>query len=154
MLKAVGQGFIRCLRTGRRDRFAAQINDPGLRRVTQTRIGAALIADLDLTGRRRRDLYLQPLAINRLFSEELVAVGFALWQRRLLCSTQTVELQAFLIQVVAVGDLPEQLGFTGFQALGGENERFIDRQKIRFVSKGLFPAWARPEIRSANSRKI
>ncbi|MNG23640.1 hypothetical protein D3C84_1082700 [compost metagenome] len=50
----------------------------------------------------------------------------------MLIGRQSVELQAFLIQVIAVGNLPEQLGFTGVQAFRRKNEGFADRKKIRF----------------------
>ena len=57
---------------------AAQIHHLGLRRITQTGIGAALETNLDLTGGAGRNLQFQALAIDLLFAEELVAVGFAL----------------------------------------------------------------------------
>ncbi|MNR30530.1 hypothetical protein D3C85_1479920 [compost metagenome] len=50
----------------------------------------------------------------------------------MLFDSQTVEFQAFLIQVITVGDLPEQLGFARLKALGGENERFVDGQEVGF----------------------
>jgi hypothetical protein len=88
-----------------------------------------------------------------LFTEKLVAVGFAFRQRGLLFGAQAIEFQTLLIQVIAVGDLPEQLGFTGFQTFGGEHERLVDRQKLRLCIKWIVPAWARLEISRANKRK-
>ncbi|MNO82879.1 hypothetical protein D3C76_741650 [compost metagenome] len=66
-------------------------------------------------------------------------MGFALRQRGMLVGRQTVELQAFLIQVIAVGNLPEQLGFAGLKAFGGENERFVDGQEIGFGLERIAP---------------
>ncbi|MCY1361741.1 hypothetical protein D9M69_484190 [compost metagenome] len=50
----------------------------------------------------------------------------------MLVGRQAIELQAFLIQVIAVGDLPIELGFTGFQAFRGKREGFINREEFRF----------------------
>ncbi|ERO64767.1 hypothetical protein P308_22095 [Pseudomonas piscis] len=57
-------------------------------------------------------------------------MGFARRQARLLLRRQAVELQALLVQVVAVGDLPEQLGLARGQALGAEYERLAHRQEV------------------------
>jgi len=126
LLQTAGQSLIRgfsaCCCCG----FATQVNHPGLRWIAQTGIGAALITDLDLTAGSRRDFHFQALAIDRLLAEELIAVGFAFRQHRLLIGGQSVEFQAFLIQVVAVSDLPEQLGFARVQTLGGEYECLVD----------------------------
>lgn len=67
-----------------------------------------------------------------LFTEKLVAVRFTFRQRGVLFDRQSVELQAFLVQVIAVGDLPIELGFTGFQTFRGIREGFINREKFRF----------------------
>ncbi|MNL04756.1 hypothetical protein D3C87_1253330 [compost metagenome] len=141
LLQVAGQGlvgrFIR--RTGRNG--AAQIYDFGLRWITQTGVGTALITHVDLTAGAGGNLQFQALTINLLLTEKLVAVGFALRQCRMLIGRQTIEFQAFLIQVIAVGNLPKELGFTGFQAFRGENERFVDGQKIGFglerIASGL-----------------
>ncbi|MNG12746.1 hypothetical protein D3C84_963800 [compost metagenome] len=116
MLQIAGQGLVRRFIGRAQGVRVAQVHDPGLRWITQPGIGAALVTDLDLTAGARRDLQLHPLAIDLLFTKKLVAVGFALRQRGMLVGRQTVELQAFLIQVIAVGNLPEQLGFAGLKA--------------------------------------
>ncbi|MNH95814.1 hypothetical protein D3C73_484660 [compost metagenome] len=110
----------------------AQVHDPGLRRITQTGIGTTLVTDLDLAAGTRWYLQFQTLAVDLLFTEKLVAVGFTFRQRRVLPDRQSIELQAFLVQVVAVGDLPIELCFTGFQAFRGKGEGFINREKFRF----------------------
>src|SRR3546814_2544356 len=88
---------------------------------------AALETDLDLTGGAGGNLQLQRLAIHLLIAEKLVAVGFTFRQLRLLRLGKTVEFESLLIQVVAVGDLPEQLGFTGVQAFGGKHKGLFHR---------------------------
>ncbi|MNX82536.1 hypothetical protein D3C86_1142700 [compost metagenome] len=131
-MQAAGQRLVRCF-SGRIQRNGiAQVHGPGLRRITQTGIGTALVTDLDLTARASRNFQFKALAVDLLFTEKLVAVGFAFWQRGMLPDRQSVELQAFLVQVIAVGDLPIELGFTGFQAFRGKREGFINREKFRF----------------------
>ncbi|MCY1443047.1 hypothetical protein D9M71_594430 [compost metagenome] len=116
MLQIAGQGLVRRFVCRARQGLPAQIHDLGLWRITQAGIGTALEADLDLAGRACRDLQLKALAINLLFAEEFITVEFPLRQRGMLVDRQTVELQALLIQVIAIGNLPEQLGFAGLKA--------------------------------------
>ncbi|MNZ59766.1 hypothetical protein D3C78_778130 [compost metagenome] len=132
MLQAAGQCLIRCF-IGRTLRIGVtQVHDPGLRRITQAGIGAALVTDLDLAAGPRRNLQFQALTVDLLLAEKLVAVGFTFRQRGMLRDGQSVELQAFLVQVIAVGDLPIELGFTGIQTFRGKREGFINREKFRF----------------------
>jgi hypothetical protein len=116
----------------------------GLRRIAQAGIGTALETHLDLAAGTGGNLQFQALAIHLLFTEELVAVSFALRQRWMLFSRQAIEFQALLVQVIAIGNLPEQLGFTGFQAFRVK-EALPTGRKSGLVSNGLVPAWARPE---------
>ncbi len=97
----------------------------------------SLEADLDLARGTGRNLQLQRLAIDLLVAEKLVAVGFTLRQLGFLRLGQAIELEALLIQVVPIGDLPEQLGFTGVQAFGGKHERLFHRQEIGFGLEGI-----------------
>jgi hypothetical protein len=138
LLQVAGQGLIRCFVCGNR-RDTAQIHDLGLRRITQTGIGTALEAHLELTGSAGRDLQFQTLAVNLLLTKELVTVRFAFRQDGMLVNRQTIELQAFLIKVIAVGDLPIELGFTGFKAFGGEDKRLFHRQEFRFGIERIAP---------------
>jgi hypothetical protein len=48
----------------------------------------------------------------------------------MLLSGQAIEFQAFLIKVITVGDLPEQLGFPGSEALRRKAEGFADGKKV------------------------
>ncbi len=63
-----------------------------------------------------------------MLAEELVAMGFALGQHGLF--GQAFELHALLVQVITVGNLPIQLGFTGSQALGGKGEGLAYREEL------------------------
>ncbi len=94
-------------------------------------------ADLDLAAGPGRNLQLQCLAIDLLIAEKLVAVGFTRWQLRFLRLGKAFEPEPFLIQVIAIGDLPEQLRLTGVQAFGGKHERFFHRQEIGFGLEGI-----------------
>jgi hypothetical protein len=64
-------------------------------------------------------------------------MSFTFRQRGMLFDRQSVELQAFLVQVIAVGNLPEQLSLTGFQAFGCEGEGFVDGKKVGFGFKWI-----------------
>ncbi|MNY49547.1 hypothetical protein D3C86_1849810 [compost metagenome] len=74
-----------------------------------------------------------------LLTEKLVAVIFAHGQRRFVFGRQTVELQALLVQVITVGNLPIELGFTRFQTFRRKREGFLDREKIGFCVKRISP---------------
>ena len=126
--------LIRCFCACSDDGLAPQINHAGLRRIAQTGIRATLVADFDLASGRCRDFHFQPLAIDRLFTEKLIAVGFTFRECWLLFCGESIEFQAFLIQVITVSDLPEQLGFTGFQAFGRQHECLVD-QKTPVLSR-------------------
>ncbi|MCY1361740.1 hypothetical protein D9M69_484180 [compost metagenome] len=77
MLQAAGQRLVRRF-SGRIQCIGiAQVHDSGLWRITQTGIGAALVTDLDLTAGTRRNFQFQALTVDLLFTEKLVAVGFA-----------------------------------------------------------------------------
>ena len=57
----------------------------------------------------------------------------------MVLSGQTIELQAFLIKVITVGDLPIELGFTRLKAFGGEDERLADGKKFGFGRERISP---------------
>ena len=116
---------------------AAQINHLSLRWITQTGIGTALETHLDLASGPGGNLQFQALTINLLFAKELIAVGFTLRQFRFVLRRQAIEFQALLVQVVAVGDLPIELGFTGLKAFGGKDEGFANGEKVGFGFKRI-----------------
>jgi hypothetical protein len=56
---------------------------------------------------------------------------------------QTIELQAFLIEVIPVGDLPVELCFARFKAFGSENECLFHGQKFGFGRERISPCLGR-----------
>ena len=47
-----------------------------------------------------------------------------------MCLVQAVKLEAFLVQVIGIGNLPVQAGFAGLQGFRAELEGFIGRQEV------------------------
>ena len=132
MLQAAGQGLVRRFGGGRGNDCPPQVNDLGLRRITQAGIGTALESYFHLAGGTGRYFQLKALAVNLLLTEKFIAVRFARGQGRLVLWRQAVELQTLLVQIVPIGDLPKKLGFTGLQALGSEDERLAYWKEVRF----------------------
>ena len=126
---------------------AAQINHLALRRVAQTGISAALPAHFDLAAGTRRDQDVDLIAIDLAGTKKLVIVLLTLGQGGGMRGVQTVKLEAFLIQIVVVGNLPAQPGFARWQRFAAEGERLGHRQKVDFLGKRIITGLRLAEAR-------
>ncbi|MCY1449050.1 hypothetical protein D9M71_657700 [compost metagenome] len=105
-------------------------------RVAQPGIGAALPAHAQLTvGAGGQDQF-QFATVYLGFTKIFIAVGQGGGQLGLLLRRQAVEFQAFLVQVVAIGDLPVQAHLPRLQAFAAEHEGLVDWQEIA-LGKGV-----------------
>ncbi|MNN09137.1 hypothetical protein D3C81_1220130 [compost metagenome] len=135
LLQAAGQGLIAGLLL-LIDSGAAQADQVGLWWIAQAGIGTALPAHAQLAcGGGGQDQF-KFTAIHQSLAEELVLMGQGLWQGGLLLDGQAVELQAFLVKIVTIGDFPVQAHLPGIQPLAAEHERLVHRQKVA-LGKGV-----------------
>ncbi|MNO63985.1 hypothetical protein D3C76_547060 [compost metagenome] len=106
LLQVAGQGLVAGL-IGGRGHAATQVDGGGLRRVAQAGVGTALPAQAQLAFCVGRDQQFELVAVHRTVTEEFVMVVERRRQLRLLLGGQAVELQALLVEVVALLDLEE-----------------------------------------------
>ncbi|MNP01423.1 hypothetical protein D3C76_932370 [compost metagenome] len=72
------------------------------------------------------------VAVHRAVTEEFVVVVERRRQLWLLLGGQAVELQALLVEVIALLDLKEQAHLAVGLAVVGQHEGLVDRQEIGF----------------------
>ncbi len=140
-MQVAGQGLVTGL-FDRRRHTATQVDQRGLRGVAQAGVGTALPAQAQLALGIGREQQFELVAVHRTVAEELVVVVESGRQLRVLFGRQAVELQPFLIQVVARLDLEEQAHLAVGLAVVGKHEGLVDRQEVRFDIERVGLQWA------------